>query len=61
MQDLIKPENSDIRIRENPESGVFISGAETVVIKDITQCQNILKLADKNRALSYTLLANILK
>jgi len=55
LQDLIKPENSELRIRENPESGVFISGAETLIINNLNQCRDILKLAEKNRALSYTL------
>jgi hypothetical protein len=55
LQDLIKPDNVDLRIRENSDNGVFISGAETLIVSNLAQCQDILKLADKNRAISSTL------
>jgi cell division protein YceG involved in septum cleavage len=30
LQDLLKPENSEIRIREGKDNGVFVSGIEWV-------------------------------
>jgi len=35
IQDLLDPSNEEIRIRENPSSGVFVSGVLWVPVKDM--------------------------
>jgi hypothetical protein len=54
LQDLLKPENAEIRIRECKDNGVFVSGIEWVHVSNPTECLKILSYAEKNRAVAFT-------
>ena len=54
LQDLIKPENTEIRIRECPDSGVFVTGLEWVRVENTNDCLKIIKTAEKNKSVGFT-------
>ena len=54
LQDLIKPENTEIRIRECPDSGVFVTGLECVRVENTQDYLRIIKTADKNKLVGFT-------
>jgi len=56
LQDLIQPSNTDIKIRESPESGVFITGNTWISVKSVENCLNVLTNAEKNRTFAFTTL-----
>ena len=56
LQDLIQPSNTDIKIRESPESGVFITGNTWVSVKSVEGCLDVLTNAEKNRTFAFTTL-----
>ena len=58
LQDLIRPDNSEIKIREDPESGVFISGLEWVGVEGPLECLKVLSFAEKNRIIAFTKLSS---
>jgi len=54
LQDLIRPDNNEIKIREDPESGVFLSGLEWVSVDGPLECLKVLSYAEKNRIIAFT-------
>lgn len=52
--DLIKPENNEIKIREDPDQGVFISGLEWISVEGPLECLKVLSYAEKNRIMGFT-------
>ena len=54
LLDLINPENADIRIRECPENGVFISGLDWVNVDGPLECLRVIGFAEKNRISAFT-------
>lgn len=52
--DLINPENTEVRIRECPDSGVFVSGLEWVGVDGPLECLRVLGHAEKNRVIAFT-------
>lgn len=56
VQDLINPQqdSSQIKIREDPASGVFVSGLQWVPIKSTKQGMNVFSVGERNRATSFT-------
>ena len=48
MQDLIKPQNSDLQIREN-ENGVYVAGVSEHEVSSMDDCLNLLHVGDRNR------------
>ena len=54
LQDLIEPSNTNVRIRESPENGVFITGNTWISVRSVVECLNVLSDAEKNRAFAFT-------
>lgn len=52
--DLIRPDNQDIKIRECPDSGVFVAGIEWVDVENTQECLSLLNFAEKNRMVAFT-------
>ncbi|KAL3690863.1 hypothetical protein R1sor_004514 [Riccia sorocarpa] len=53
IQDLLRPESSNMQIREG-ENGVYVSGVEEVAVKSAEDVMKLLLLGDRNRAFSFT-------
>ena len=54
IQDLLNPETKDIRIREDPDTGVFIDGAEWIKVQSPSDCESIFIYGEKNRVTQST-------
>ncbi|OMJ91670.1 hypothetical protein SteCoe_5697 [Stentor coeruleus] len=55
LQDLIRPDpNNPIRIREDNEEGVYLSGINWVDVTSATDCMNLLAVGDRNRNVAST-------
>lgn len=54
IQDLLEPANEHVRIREDPEEGVFVEGVLWVKVKDISECFHYFTIGEKNRTTAYT-------
>ena len=54
IQDLLNPEAKDIRIREDPESGVFLEGVEWIKVETPSDCESIYQYGQKNRVTQST-------
>eukprot|EP00357_Protocruzia_adherens_P036313 CAMPEP_0115038492 /NCGR_PEP_ID=MMETSP0216-20121206/43441_1 /TAXON_ID=223996 /ORGANISM="Protocruzia adherens, Strain Boccale" /LENGTH=122 /DNA_ID=CAMNT_0002418903 /DNA_START=207 /DNA_END=571 /DNA_ORIENTATION=- len=54
IQDLLEPDNENIRIREDPNQGVFVSGVCWVQVTNEDECVELLKIGDKNRSTAFT-------
>ncbi|KAM3135862.1 hypothetical protein pb186bvf_011991 [Paramecium bursaria] len=52
--DLVRPDNQDIKIRECPDQGVFLSGLEWVDVENTQECLQLLAFAEKNRVVAFT-------
>ncbi len=52
--DLIRPDNGEVRIRECPDAGVFVSGLEWVKVTEASECLRLLAHAEKNRVVAFT-------
>ena len=52
--DLIRPDNGEVRIRECPDAGVFVSGLEWVRVQEPSECLRLLAHAEKNRVVGLT-------
>jgi len=56
MQDLLEPGNTNIKIREDPACGVFVTGVSWIPVGSVEQCMNIFEIGEKNRAVAFTAL-----
>jgi len=54
LMDLIEPSNEDIRIREDPDQGVYLDGVAWVDVKNIKECQYVFQIGEKNRSTAST-------
>ena len=54
IQDLLEPQNTEIRIREDLVNGVYVSGVMWVPVKNVSQAMKVFSLGEKNRATSFT-------
>ena len=54
IQDLLNPETKDIRIREDPDSGVFVEGVEWIKVQSPSDCESIFRYGEKNRVTQST-------
>lgn len=48
MQDLLKPTNDTLQIREG-NNGVFVSGVEEQPVGGVGDCLRLMQLGDSNR------------
>ena len=53
IQDLFEPSNN-VRIREDPEQGVFLEGVEWLKVKNTNDCEEAFKRGEKNRVTAFT-------
>ena len=53
IQDLFEPSNN-VRIREDPEQGVFLEGVEWLKVKSTHDCEEAFKRGEKNRVTAFT-------
>jgi len=55
LQDLLDPSSeSPIRIREDPEEGVYLSGIRWVPINSVKECMDLMALGDRHRNTAFT-------
>ena len=48
MQDLLRPENENLQIRES-DTGVFVAGVHETEVKGMEDCLHLLQLGERNR------------
>ena len=56
IQDLLEPANKEIRIREDPEHGVYLEGVQWVKVSSTNECCQVFKSGEKNRITESTLM-----
>ena len=56
IQDLLDPTNKEIRIREDPDHGVYLEGVQWVKVSNTNECYQIFKSGEKNRITESTLM-----
>ena len=56
IQDLLEPLNKEIRIREDPEYGVYLEGVQWIQVNSTTECSKIFKIGEKNRVTESTMM-----
>lgn len=54
IQDLLEPMNENIRIREDPDLGVYLEGVEWVKVTNLQECHLVFDAGEKNRATAST-------
>ena len=54
IQDLLEPKNKEIRIREDPERGVYLDGVRKDKVNSTEDCKNLFHLGEKNRVTEST-------
>lgn len=54
IMDLLEPMNENIRIREDPDLGVYLEGVEWVKISNLQECYLVFEAGEKNRATAST-------
>ncbi|CAK90171.1 unnamed protein product (macronuclear) [Paramecium tetraurelia] len=54
LLDLIRPDNQDVKIRECPDNGVFVSGLEWMEVESPQECLSIMNFAEKNKVVAFT-------
>ena len=54
IQDLLEPELRDIKIREDPEKGVYLEGVNRIKCTSPAQCKELFHMGEKNRATAST-------
>ncbi|EFJ28839.1 hypothetical protein SELMODRAFT_92509, partial [Selaginella moellendorffii] len=54
IQDLLRPENSNLSIRETEAGGIFVAGIEEVQVKSIEDVMKLLMIGDRNRRFAFT-------
>ena len=50
IQDLLDPESKEIKIREDPDKGVYLDGVQWVRCSSPDECEEIFHMGEKNRA-----------
>lgn len=53
IQDLLKPENENLQIRES-SNGVFIAGVDEQPVRSTAECLRLMQLGDQNRKVAFT-------
>ena len=56
IQDLLEPSNKEIRIREDPEHGVYLEGVQWIQVNSTAECSKVFKIGDKNRVTESTMM-----
>ncbi len=51
---MLEPSNENIRIREDPENGVYLEGVEWITVKSPEDCKNVFLSGEKNRTVAST-------
>ena len=54
IQDLLEPSNENVRIREDPDQGVYLEGAQWIKVSNSNECENVFLYGEKNRATAFT-------
>lgn len=55
LQDLLSPdENKTIKIRENTDDGVYLTGVSWKTVNNVKQCMDWLNVGDRNRSTAFT-------
>ncbi|CAD8095340.1 unnamed protein product [Paramecium sonneborni] len=54
LLDLIRPDNQEVKIRECPDNGVFVSGLEWMEVESPQECLSIMNFAEKNKVVAFT-------
>ena len=54
IQDLLEPELKDIKIREDPEKGVYLEGVNRIKCASPAQCKELFHMGEKYRATAST-------
>ena len=54
IQDLLDPDSKDIKIREDPDKGVYLEGVQWVRCSSPDECEEIFHMGEKNRATEST-------
>ena len=54
IQDLLEPELKDIKIREDPEKGVYLEGVHRIKCSSPSQCKELFHMGEKYRATAST-------
>lgn len=55
LQDLLTPdENKTIKIRENTDDGVYLTGVSWKNVNNVKQCMDWLNVGDRNRSTAFT-------
>ena len=54
IQDLLDPESKEIKIREDPDKGVYLDGVQWVRCSSPDECEEIFHMGEKNRATEST-------
>ena len=54
IQDLLDPESKEIKIREDPDKGVYLDGVQWVRCSSPDECAEIFHMGEKNRATEST-------
>ena len=54
IQDLLEPESKEIKIREDPDKGVYLEGVQWVRCSSPDECAEIFHMGEKNRATEST-------
>eukprot|EP00792_Barthelona_sp_PAP020_P004310 TRINITY_DN2039_c0_g1_i1.p1 TRINITY_DN2039_c0_g1~~TRINITY_DN2039_c0_g1_i1.p1 ORF type:complete len:1166 (+),score=370.32 TRINITY_DN2039_c0_g1_i1:49-3546(+) len=54
LQDLLDPNNDDLRVREDASNGVFLAGAAKVEIATLKDAMDLLIMGNKNRSTAFT-------
>ena len=56
IQDLLEPNNKEIRIREDPEHGVYLEGVLWIKVNSTDECSQVFKNGEKNRVTESTMM-----
>ena len=54
IQDLLDPESKEIKIREDPDKGVYLDGVQWVRCSSPDECEEIFHMGEKNLATEST-------
>ena len=54
IQDLLRPDSSNLAIRESERHGVFVEGVEEVQVGALRDCLALLQLGERNRSFAFT-------